>query len=175
MTDYAGRAKVKAVECHGRPVRLAPHKSKSSKRIKSRLSAPRHLHASTSTAHSPLPPSPASVASQTEVAYPASLHRQAESTLAQPSQLSSHVEGLSDDAEDPPTTHRPLLLFHLTNTNEAVHSLPPPTSPHPIVEDALRMLTKNHAMSLTLCPSVTCCTVAIMTTRVAGLKVNWWQ
>ena len=33
--DYAGRAKVKAVECHGRPVRLAPHKSKSSKRLKS--------------------------------------------------------------------------------------------------------------------------------------------
>ena len=89
--DYAGRAKVKAVECHGRPVRLAPHKSKSSKGFKSRLSAPRHLHAPTSTAHSPLPPSPASVASQTEVAYPASLHRQAESTLAQPSQLSSHV------------------------------------------------------------------------------------
>ena len=88
--DYAGRAKVKAVECHGRPVRPAPHKSKSSKRFKSRLSAPRHLHAPTSTAHSPLPPSPASVASQTEVAYPASLHRQAESTLAQPSQLSSH-------------------------------------------------------------------------------------
>ena len=33
--DYAGRAKVKAVECHGRPVRLAPHKSNSSKRLKS--------------------------------------------------------------------------------------------------------------------------------------------
>ena len=129
--DHAGRAKVTAVECHSRPDRLAPHKSKSSKRFKSRLSAPRHLHAPTSTAHSPLPPSPASVASQTEVAYPASLHRQAESTLAQPSQLSSHVESLSDDAKDPPTTHRSLLLFRLTNTNEAVHSLPPPTPPHP--------------------------------------------
>ena len=53
--DYAGRAKVKAVECHGRPVRLAPHKPKSSKGFKSRLSAQRHLHAPTSTAHSPLP------------------------------------------------------------------------------------------------------------------------
>ena len=49
--DYAGRAKVKAVECHGRPVRLAPHKS-DSKGFESRLSAPRHLHAPTSTAHS---------------------------------------------------------------------------------------------------------------------------
>jgi hypothetical protein len=90
MADYAGRAKVKAVECHDRPVHLALHKSKSSKGFKSKLLAPRHLHAPTSTAHSPLPSSPASVASQTEVAYPASLHRQAESTPAQPSQLSSH-------------------------------------------------------------------------------------
>ena len=31
--DYARRAKVKAVECHGRPVRLAPHKFKSGKRF----------------------------------------------------------------------------------------------------------------------------------------------
>ena len=36
--DYAGRAKVEAVECHGRPVRLAPHKFKSGKRFKSGLS-----------------------------------------------------------------------------------------------------------------------------------------
>ena len=33
--DYAGRAKVKAVECHSRPVHLAPHKFKFSKRLKS--------------------------------------------------------------------------------------------------------------------------------------------
>ena len=51
---------------------------------------------------------------------------------------------------------------------EATHTLTPTThSSTSIVEDALLMLTKNYVMLLTLCPSVTCCTVVTISNHSA--------